>query len=183
MPTVVEGRDYPWYSMVSGHEIEQGDILPNCPMIGPIETAVLDAESVAEIPVLRLTAIIMSQSCDLVVRSTGKPKVEQVILCPVYDKRQADERGFTDQRWEATRKGNLPRYHLLNRCELNNHDCDFRLVDLGNVFSLPFALVNQVAQQCGDRIRLNPPYREHMSQAFARFFMRVGLPVDIPPFV
>jgi hypothetical protein len=29
---------------------------------------------------------------------------------------------------------------------------------------------------------LLPPYREHLSQAFARFFMRVGLPVDIPPF-
>ena len=33
------------------------------------------------------------------------------------------------------------------------------------------------------RLRLNPPYREHLSQAFARFCMRVGLPVDIPPFV
>ena len=25
-----------------------------------------------------------------------------------------------------------------------------------------------------------PPYREHLAQAFARFFMRVGLPIDIP---
>ena len=31
-------------------------------------------------------------------------------------------------------------------------------------------------------LRLLPPYGEHLSQAFARFFMRVGLPVDIPPF-
>ena len=30
-----------------------------------------------------------------------------------------------------------------------------------------------------DRIRVLPPYREHLSQAFARFFMRVGLPQDI----
>ena len=29
------------------------------------------------------------------------------------------------------------------------------------------------------RLRLLPPYREHLSQAFARYFMRVGLPVDI----
>jgi hypothetical protein len=28
--------------------------------------------------------------------------------------------------------------------------------------------------------RLLPPYREHLSQSFARYFMRVGLPVDIP---
>jgi hypothetical protein len=32
------------------------------------------------------------------------------------------------------------------------------------------------------RLRLLPPYREHLSQSFARFFMRVGLPIDIPPF-
>jgi hypothetical protein len=32
------------------------------------------------------------------------------------------------------------------------------------------------------RLRLLPPYREHLSQSFARFFMRVGLPVDIPSF-
>jgi hypothetical protein len=31
-------------------------------------------------------------------------------------------------------------------------------------------------------VRLLPPYREHLAQAFARFFIRVGLPVDVPPF-
>jgi hypothetical protein len=30
-------------------------------------------------------------------------------------------------------------------------------------------------------LRLCPPYREHLAQAFARFFMRVGLPIPIPP--
>lgn len=33
----------------------------------------------------------------------------------------------------------------------------------------------------GDGLRLHPPYREHLSQAFARFFLRVGLAGDIPP--
>ena len=32
------------------------------------------------------------------------------------------------------------------------------------------------------RLRLLPPYREHLSQSFARFFMRVGLPIDTPSF-
>jgi hypothetical protein len=30
--------------------------------------------------------------------------------------------------------------------------------------------------------RLQSPYLEHFSQAFARFFMRVGLPSAVPPF-
>jgi hypothetical protein len=29
------------------------------------------------------------------------------------------------------------------------------------------------------RPQLLPPYREHLSQAFARFFMRVGLPTPV----
>jgi hypothetical protein len=126
----------------------------------------------------------MSQSCDLALRPNGKPKIEQVILCPVHEKSEVDEQGgFSAQRWEDARKGKLPRYHLLNHCELTDHKSDCRLIDLGNVFSLPFTLISQVAKERGDRIRLNSPYREHMSQAFARFFMRVGLPVDIRPFV
>jgi maleate cis-trans isomerase len=28
----------------------------------------------------------------------------------------------------------------------------------------------------GERVRLLSPYKEHLSQAFARYFMRVGLP-------
>jgi hypothetical protein len=29
------------------------------------------------------------------------------------------------------------------------------------------------------RPQLLPPYREHLSQSFARFFMRVGLPIPV----
>ena len=36
------------------------------------------------------------------------------------------------------------------------------------------------ARRLGNRLRLCPPYREHLAQSFARFFMRVGLPIDIP---
>ena len=43
-------------------------------------------------------------------------------------------------------------------------------------------LEDLIAERGTKRLRLLPPYREHLSQAFARFFMRVGLPVDIPPF-
>jgi hypothetical protein len=32
------------------------------------------------------------------------------------------------------------------------------------------------------RMVLPPPYREHLAQAFARYFMRVGLPHDAKAF-
>jgi hypothetical protein len=59
---------------------------------------------------------------------------------------------------------------------------EVRIVDFRRVFSLPLTFVRQRAPRTGDRLRLLPPYREHLSQAFARYFMRVGLPQDIPSF-
>jgi hypothetical protein len=53
------------------------------------------------------------------------------------------------------------------------------IVDFGRVFSLPMEYVQRHAENQGSRLRLRPPYREHLSQAFARFFMRVGLPQNI----
>ena len=71
---------------------------------------------------------------------------------------------------------------VLNRCGVPGHERDFMLVDFTRVFTVEAGLVRELAARQGPRLRLNPPYREHLAQAFARFFMRVGLPVDIPPF-
>jgi hypothetical protein len=54
-----------------------------------------------------------------------------------------------------------------------------RIVDFGRILSLPRNFVGQFAAGKGKRLRLRPPYREHLSQSFARFFMRVGLPQDV----
>jgi hypothetical protein len=83
---------------------------------------------------------------------------------------------------EDVRRGNLPGFHLLAECELPDFAREVRIVDFRRVYSLPLSFVRRRATTVGDRLRLLPPYREHLSQAFARFFMRVGLPVDIPPF-
>ena len=59
---------------------------------------------------------------------------------------------------------------------------DIRIVDFHEVFSLPRNFLENWLSYQGARPSLLPPYREHLSQAFARFFMRVGLPIDIPRF-
>ena len=59
---------------------------------------------------------------------------------------------------------------------------EVRIVDFRRLYSLPVAFVRRQAETRVPRLRLLPPYREHLSQAFSRFFMRLGLPVDIPPF-
>jgi hypothetical protein len=54
-----------------------------------------------------------------------------------------------------------------------------RIVDFGRIYCLPRGYVEKLANHRGERLRLLPPYREHIAQAFARFFMRIGLPQDI----
>ena len=71
--------------------------------------------------------------------------------------------------------------HVLNECKIGR-EFDFMLVNLTEVLSIDVPTLQEFAGKQNPRVRLNPPYREHLSQAFARLFMRVGLPVDIPKF-
>jgi len=76
----------------------------------------------------------------------------------------------------------VPGFHLLAASAVPGMEREVRVVDFRRLHSLPVSFVRRRAENAGARLRLLPPYREHLSQAFARFFMRVGLPVDIPPF-
>lgn len=122
----------------------------------------------------------MSQSCDLVQR-----KIYLVIVCPVWPLGEFEKRSdfFRSRKGkEALRQGNASGYHLLNKCDLKGFESDYMVVDFRSVYSVPFDFLIKLTKTRGRRLRLLPPYREHLSQAFARFFMRVGLPIDIPAF-
>jgi len=174
---------YPWYAVISGRDLQQGDILFDCPVfVIPPEAS--RAPGGHLVTVERLNVIVLTQSCDLALMPDGLCAVEDVILSPIYKRQQlADHKTFGKaQAWEQARKGRHAGYHVLNRCELPGHELDFMLVDLRRIFTLGVDMVREIAATPAERVRLLPPYREHLSQAFARFFMRVGLPVDISPF-
>lgn len=179
--------DYPWYDSVEGDDIQQGDILENCPVfLMPSDFEIPssgeeDAEEIGVIDWEERDVIIMSQSCDL---DKNHPKVDQVLLCSVWNKSEIahGQPMHSNGDWEKARKGQFPSLHILHKCELNDLSHDFAFVDFRRVYSLPIAFLRKQASAAGPRIRLLPPYREHLSQAFARFFMRVGLPSDIPKF-
>ena len=146
--------------------------------------ATLFGDAEVTVTVLTRTGIISTQSCDLAVRASGKAHASEVLFCPVYSQAELANHGFFSKKtaWEEARKGRLPAYGVLNRCELAGQERDFQLVDFSRVFTVDIMLVRELAGRHGSRLRLYPPYREHLAQAFARFFMRVGLPVDVPPF-
>ena len=54
------------------------------------------------------------------------------------------------------------------------------LVNFEQVYSLPRGILEAAASKAKPRLRLLPPYREHVSLAFGRYFTRVGLFQDIP---
>jgi len=172
-------REYPWYEVVKGDDaLMQGDFIEDCPVvIPPLEIS--DDDDI-DVKIINYDVIVMSQSCDLVQR-----KLDLVLVCPIWPLSEFEKRSdfFKSRKGkEALRRGNVPGYHLLNKCEIKEFETEYLVVDFRCIYSVPFDFLLELAQRRGRRLRLLPPYREHLSQAFARFFMRVGLPVDIPPF-
>ncbi len=125
--------------------------------------------------------IVMSQSCDLV-----KKKLDLVLVCPFWPLADIEAQNpwfQSTKNKEKLRRGDQPNYHLLNRSILKGFELDFLVVDFRNVYGVPYPYLIEYVQTTQRRLRLLPPYKEHLSQSFARFFMRVGLPEDIEPFI
>jgi len=169
--------DYPWYGVVDGSDaLQQGDFLDGCPIVVPtsaVEPGNVSAEAI------EYDIVVMSQSCDL-----AHGKTDVVLVCPVwpFEELAAQAEHLRSRKGkDALRQGNLPGYHLLNRCDLDGFECGPRVVDFRNVYGVEFGALKRLFAAHETRLRLLPPYREHLSQAFARFFMRVGLPVDMEP--
>jgi hypothetical protein len=168
----------PWWEAVTGPELNQGDFLPGCvvPLI-PEEFAPSD-EKVEEFEGQWFDLIVVTQSCDL-----ENDKVPFVALCPLYSLKEFEKDNPTFKgKWEAVRQGRREGLHMLASTTNPEDNSGALVVDFRQVFSLPVGYLHKRATNAGGRMRLKSPYVEHFSQAFARFFMRVGLPGNIPPF-
>lgn len=162
--------------------MEQGDFFFDCPVLTPVlpNNISVDGARTLQAVVNEHDVVILSQSCDLVAE-----KLENVLVCPVAPLEVAAEsysmlRNLKER--EAVRRGNVPGLYMIAACEIDGFVAPIRIVSFRNVFSLPFSYIHALAVTTQPRLRLLPPYREHLAQAFARFVMRVGLPIDIPPF-
>lgn len=169
-----------WYQqIIKSDNIEQGDLIIDCPIIIP--PCKIEVGDEPEIEIKLINSIILSQSCDLEAN-----KIEIVLVCPYYPLKEFIENLPEDQQAKKTikkhienlKKGFLVGYHLLNKYQDLGID-DYLVVDFKNVYGVEINNLKDIAEKQDLRIRLNPPYREHLSQAFARNFMRVGLPQDI----
>ncbi|MFB3766236.1 MAG: hypothetical protein ACE14P_13455 [Methanotrichaceae archaeon] len=169
---------YPWYDIVDGsNPLTQGDFINSCPVLVPFSST---EEPKISAEVIEYDVVVLSQSCDLAHR-----KLDLVLVSPIWPISELESRSdfFKSRKGkDSLRQGNIPGYQLLNRCELDGFESDYLVVDFRNVYGVPLDFIIDLVKRREKRLRLLPPYREHLSQAFARFFMRVGLPIDIPQF-
>jgi hypothetical protein len=171
-----------WYECIEGRRgLEQGDILFSVPFLIPREDS-----STREIlvDIEEYDGIVISQSCDI-----ENEKIDVVLICPLISLNEIAPllAGSTHPHAllsakNKIRKGEFVHYHLINKCEIEGHQMDYFVVDLKNPRSITLERINEIAHSKSDRLRLISPYREHLSQTFARVFMRIGLPSDIPEF-
>ncbi|HEY5125636.1 MAG TPA: hypothetical protein VIK14_18060 [Ignavibacteria bacterium] len=172
--------EYPWYTLLNNsEELLQGDLIPECPIVIPPASVKEDDNPVVEIKLI--DSIILSQSCDL-----EHNNVDIVLVCPFYPLKtflsglppeQNSTKKAISKTIENLKKGFLPGYHLLDK--FDGYIDDYQVVDFRNVYGIQYDTLKTICKEIKERLRLLPPYREHLSQSFARYFMRVGLPQDI----
>ena len=185
-----------WYETVNADmPLTQGDLISDCPVLTwQGDTLRLEKDDELEViksatSAIQADVVVMTQACDL-----EHEKVENVILCPhtsladYYEVWKTNMEGNgqnpTQRAWNSHCNdicdGFIWNLTMLNECRIDRANIDVRIVDFSEVFTIPRSFLESLIQQRGHpRFRLLPPYREHLSQAFARFFMRVGLPVPI----
>ena len=170
-----------WYDTVDAKEkLQQGDFVDDCPFVTPLIDMEPGSVKVRDFEVLDNDVIIVSHSCDLV-----NEKLPFVLVCPVYslsefESSQSFFRGNVGK--ELLRRGISPAYYMLNECHIDEFQRGYSVVSFRDLYTVPYDVIKELANRDEKRLRLLTPYREQLSQAFGKFFMRIGLPTDIGSF-
>jgi hypothetical protein len=169
-----------WETVQSSPGLRQGDLLVDCsvPIVPSSWNPAAGTSATVDVEVRSL--IVVTQSCDL-----ENNKAPFVATCPVYLLSEYAEQTphyKVRKNWEPIRQGKSHFLHMLGGYNSSTGSDGCMVIDFRQTFSLPIEYLSRHAQEVGTRYRLRSPYLEHMAQAYARFFMRVGLPSSIPEF-
>ena len=175
-------NDKDWFEVVDGAAILQGDVLFRCPVFQPdiIIQWPPTSDNQQGFRVRALDLVVMTQSCDL-----ENDKVQEVLLARLVawpdvvrnEIAKGNEAIKGSKFRKALVEGGFPALSLLHKRE-GSPGLPWSVVDFHWLYTLPKTYLSGFAASCGSRLRLRSPYREHLAQAFARYFMRVGLPHD-----
>jgi len=161
-----------WYELVQGSELEQGDILCNYPVA--MVYIARSANGKPDVLVEQRDVVVLTQTCDILKESQASILVAQVVdynvLCRISSPEVSGER-YRNKLIENT----VIAMFLLPEHEIGL-SFPWSIVSFRDLYVSPKDDARMFAQSLGPRLRLRSPYKEHLSQSFARFMMRVGLP-------
>ncbi len=171
-----------WYRAAKKADpLSQGDLIASCPVLMPPTAAhFVEKKDTVDLDVAVYDVVVVTQSCDL-----DQGKINQVLVCPVHSLDQFGEwhANFKEPGpREEMRRGYLARYHMLAASKVGGLERPISVVDFTSVHALPLQFLKDLLAEADQRLQLISPYTEHLSQAFAHFFMRVALPEEIAKF-
>ncbi|XXY51476.1 hypothetical protein WME91_10070 [Sorangium sp. So ce269] len=199
---------WPWYDVVSGGPADQCDIIVDYPVIRlpsgggadeleKVITSVLVMNQTCDLTNDKgISSLVLCPVVSVATFVVTHPQFRQEaaktadrLNVAVPDPGASD---FEARAWhiiqnsrdlkkqiDAITKGQRSAYVTLHR-----HDAEpafpMSLVTFNQVIVQPRSSVDRWMSSHGTRLRIRPPYREHVSQAFGLFFMRVGLHQAVP---
>lgn len=169
-----------WFSIIEGETLEQGDILPACPLFRPRNDLTFPYHHDPDKNVIEHATqpvVVMSQSCDIKPGQKQNAADTYCLLCSVKTLLS------TPYSSDPYGQNQLARHEVHHLHLLEDFPCepwpDEKLVvSFRDVWSLPLPFLMRFAAHVGRRARLNSPYREGLSQRFGSYYSRVGLPKD-----
>lgn len=170
-----------WWCEVTGPQLAQGDLLPDC--VVPVMPADLLPPMPGEIggPYQfdghKQRLIVLTQSCDF-----ENNKARFVALCGAYTLEEFESvnpKYGNSGAWNAVAKNRHEALHLLADPNDPDGTRPGLVVDFGELYSLPVGYMVTHAERLGSRWRLISPYTEQLSQRFGNYFSRIALPKSL----
>lgn len=167
-----------WYSIAENDtQIWQGDFLDNFLVPFPNDVDVSQEQPRCSYQLIPMDAVIVSQSCDL---TSKVQEDDQVVLCERHFLADVfQSKTQLKKEWPDLVKDRVVDKLLLDKFDNSELGFDYSFVDFSKIYVVPYDYVASFISGMQKRVKMKSPYRERLSQAFARKFMRVGLPVDI----
>lgn len=168
-PTGHSGLSAEWYEEVSG-KLEQGDVLFDF----PLPTITFNSERGLGLARAKCDVIVVTQTCDI-----PKPAQTELLLAVVFEYSEICKSSdvFKSSAFrESLSKGlAISEFGLPPKPDGGN---EFLVVSFRKLQVVPKDYVESERGSGG--ARLTSPYKEYFAQAYARFTMRVGLPLPLP---
>jgi hypothetical protein len=164
-----------WLKIQKSGVLNQGDLLRAIKVPTVHESfPTTDANGTVGINVIEADIIILSQSCDLEL-----DKLPNVVVAQVFSIADFEAKNTSYQKvgkWKDVHRGRVEALHLICCPDAPEEPKKTLVVDFRLIASLPVGYVRRMADDAGERWRLQPPYLEALSHAFGRFFSRVAVP-------